>query len=300
MRLFYISLLICFSNMIWTGCSSEQDSLPSTPEQPRLNTSDSLTLISIYQKIGPWGQPWDLKDITTWNGVQTALDSSTNQIRVVGFEYYRGSFSGSFPEEFCNLTELRRLVLTGGTLGGSIPREIGKLKKLLYFCIGKNHVSGSIPESIGELTELQQLDFRFTDLTDTIPESIGKLVNMRYLYLMCNKFTGNIPHGIANMKNLQMAALQGNQFSGLFPVDVLKNDIFIDCSDNNITELPFEIWRDNNDCVPPILKRNRLSGKIPEWVKQTKKWNRYASVCISLQQEGFGYDNYSVSEEYDT
>ena len=298
MRLFYIFLIICFSNVIWSGCSSEQDNLSSNQEQPRLNTSDSLTLISIYQKIGPWHQPWDLKDITTWNGVQTALDLSTNQIRVVGFEVYRGNFRGYFPEEFCNLPELRRLVLTGGTLGGSIPREIGKLKKLVYFCIGNNDVSGSIPQSIGELTELQQLDFRFTNLTDTIPESIGKLVKMRYLYLMSNKFTGNIPHGIANMKNLQMAELKDNQFSGRFPVDILKNDIFIDCENNNITELPFEIWRDSNNCVPPILKRNRLSGEIPEWVKKTRKWNRYASVCISLQQEGFGYKNYSALEDY--
>lgn len=296
MKTFKYFLFTCVVCLMCGGCSSEQETISSMSDVPRLNASDSLTLISIYQKIGPWGRPWDFEDITTWNGVQTALDVSTNQIRVVGFEVYNGSFNGYFPEEFCKLTELRRLVVAGGTIRGRIPEDIGKLKNLVYFCIADNKVSGHIPESIGELTELQQLDFRNTDMTDTIPESIGRLVKMRYLYLFGNKFTGNIPHGIANMNQLKMVALQDNQFSGCFPLDILKKDILMMCEDNNITELPFEIWSDDNEYVPPILKRNRLSGEIPEWVKKTKKWNRYASVCISIQQDGFGYTNYSTTD----
>ena len=52
-------------------------------------------------------------------------------------------------------------------------------------------------------------------------------------------------------------------------------------------------------CPDPnvTLKRNRLSGLIPEWVKETKKWNEYASICISLQQKNYGYSNYSHKEE---
>ena len=287
--------LIC---LLWTSCSSDDKEQATLSKEPRINTSDSLTLVSIYQKIGPWKQPWDFNDITTWNGVQTALDKSTNEIRIVGFEVYNGTFKGSFPKEFCKLTELRRLVVTGGTIGGVIPDEIGELKNLIYLCIADNNLSGSIPESIGELTELQQLDFRNTKLSGTIPESIEKLVNMVNLYIFGTNISGNIPKGLANMKQLKTAALFKNKLSGHFPVEILKDDIFIMCEDNDFTELPFEIWDDNNRCVPPILKRNRLSGTIPEWVKKTKKWNRYASVCISNQQEGYGYSNYSTSDNY--
>jgi hypothetical protein len=297
-RTVFVLAILLMISLAWTACSSDDKEQTPLPSEPRLNTSDSLALVSIYQKIGPWKQPWDFNDITTWNGVQTALDKSTNEIRVVGFEVYHGDFRGVFPKEFCQLTELRRLVVTGGTIGGIIPEDIGKLKNLIYLCVADNNLSGTIPESIGELTELQQLDFRNTKLAGTIPESIGNLVNMVELYIFGTNVSGNIPKGIANMKHLKTAALFNNRLSGRFPVEILKDDIFIICEDNDITELPFEIWNDSLACVPPILKRNRLSGEIPEWVKKTKKWNRYASVCISTQQDGYGYSNYSTSDNY--
>ncbi len=287
-------LLCCSFTMSWTACSSDDNEQADLPKEPRLNASDSTALVSIYQKIGPWKRPWDFNDFTTWNGVQTALDTLTNEIRVVGFEVYHGQFHGEFPKEFCELTELRRLVVTGGTLSGAIPPEIGILKKLYYLCVADNDLTGNIPETIGELTKLRQLDFRNTQLVGSIPESIGKLVNMEYLFIYNTNIGGNLPRGIANMNHLKMAVFSNNNLSGRFPEEILKNDISIVCEDNDFTELPFEIWDDDKDCLPPVLKRNRLSGKIPEWVKNTKKWNLYAPVCISTQQEGYGYSNYSV------
>lgn len=287
-------LLCCLFSLTWTACSSDDNEQAVSPKEPRLNASDSIALVSIYQKIGPWKQTWNLNDITTWDGVQTALDTLNNEIRVVGFEVYQGQFHGEFPKEFCELTELRRLVVTGGTLGGTLPSEIGRLKKLYYLCVAVNNLTGNIPEQIGELTELRYLDFSITQLVGSIPESIGNLVNMENIYICHTNIGGNLPKGIANMKRLKMAMFSNNKLSGSFPAEILKNNISIACEDNDFTDLPFEIWDDDKDCLPPILKRNRLSGKIPEWVKNTKKWNLYAPVCISTQQDGYGYSNYSV------
>lgn len=288
---------LCLSFFLLTICCSSNNSEEIVNDEPRLNQSDSLALVSIYQEIGPWLQEWDLNDITTWNGVQTALNLETNEIRVIGFEVYNGNFRGTFPEEFCQLTELRRLVLGGGQMGGSIPNNIGKLKNLIYLCVAGNNVGGYIPESIGELTKLQELQLMDNQICGSIPESIGNLVNLEYLYICRTLVSGELPKSLANLNKLQIADLHKNRLSGVFPIEILKDSVFIECEDNNITELPFEVWNDSLTCIPPVLKRNRLSGLIPEWVKETKKWNKYASICISLQQKNYGYSNYSHKEE---
>ena len=290
----YLYILISAMLMVISaGCSSDDDNFIDNDNTPHLNPSDSLALVSIYQKIGPWLQEWDLHDITTWNGVRTALDLDNNEIRVVGFEVYNGDFKGTFPEEFCQLTELRRLVLGGGQMGGPIPENIGNLKNLIYLCVADNNVGGTIPESIGELTKLQELQLMDNQICGSIPESIGNLVDMEYLYICRTRVTGTLPKGIANMNHLVIADLSKNRLSGVFPIEILKDDVLIECEDNNFTELPFEVWNDSLSCIPPVLRRNRLSGVIPEWVKETKKWNEFASVCISTQQKNFGYSNYS-------
>lgn len=71
-----------------------------------------------------------------------------------------------------------------------------------------------------------------------------------------------------------------------------KEQLTIDCSDNDITKLPFEVWEDDFTGNPPILRNNRLSGVIPDWVFETERWWEHKSVCIARQQESYGYSNY--------
>lgn len=292
MKISSITLALCFCCILYcnglTSCSSDND----TSTVPHINSSDSMALVSIYKQIGPWSKEWDLKDITTWNGVQTALDVDRNEIRVIGFEVYNGSFKGKLPKEFCQLTELKRLVISGGSMEGTIPEELGDLKKLYYLCIANNNVHGPIPESIGKLTDLRELQLMNNKISGTIPNSFGKLTNLETLYITGTKITGEIPKGLSNMNKLAVVALSNNEFSGSFPIEILRNNLFIMCENNNITDLPFEVWDDNSNLIPPMLKNNRLSGIIPEWIKQTKKWQEYKSICIGKQQDHYGYSNY--------
>lgn len=290
----YIGVLLCIVCLVLAGCSSDSQPESIVDKTPHFNKSDSLTMIKIYQSIGaPWGKKWDLADVTTWNGVTAALDVATNEIRIIGFECYQGGFTGTLTDEICKLTELRRLVISGGTMNGTIPEHIGNLKNLELLIIADNNVTGGIPESIGNLSNLRHLDFRNTKLYDTIPESIGDLTNLEYLCISHTDMHGNIPKGLANLKKLRRVILTDNKLSGTFPVEILRNDLVFECDNNNITELPFEVWNDEWDVYPPILKGNRLSGEIPEWVLKTNKWKKESCVCIGPQQKGFGYSNYS-------
>ena len=174
---------------------------------------------------------------------------------------------------------------------GNIPNDIGKLKNLIILVIADNNVTGVIPESIGELTSLRMLQLSNNLLSGTVPESIGNLKNLEFLYITRTKVSGNVPKGIANMNKLKLIDLSSNKFSGTFPIEILKNNILIECDNNNITELPLEVWNDSSDCVPPLLQGNRLSGEIPEHIKHTKKWEQYNVICTNHQQKGYGYSN---------
>ena len=58
-----------------------------------------------------------------------------------------------------------------------------------------------------------------------------------------------------------------------------------------IIELLFEIRKDNYPGNPPVLKRNMLSGTIPDQTFKTQKKDK-ASVSVALQQEKYEYSNY--------
>lgn len=277
------------------GCSSDHDDPPvDKPERklPPLNVSDSLALVSIYKQCGPWGINWDLEKIETWAGVSVAYETESKQLRVVGYEIYNGGFYGSFPKEFCQLTELRRLAVSGGRMTGVIPEEIGNLTNLTYLCIQCNEMGGVIPESIGKLVYLKELALGFNKLGGTIPESIGNLENLEYLKIIESNVSGSVPKTLGNLMNLKIAWLLDNKLSGTFPIEAIRHNCVINCRGNNIEALPFEYWKDDNPYYPPELLLNRLSGEIPDWVFKTKKWHLYAPTCVDTQQENYGYSNF--------
>lgn len=275
--------------------SCDNDSEPPT-EKPivesrmRLNESDSITMVNIYNAIGPWREKWDFEDITTWNGVSVAYDLDTEQLRIVGLNVVVGNFDGQLPDCIGDLSELRVLVLAGGNLHGPIPESIGKLKHLNYLCLGDNNMYGEIPSSIGNLTELEWLRITNTKISGRIPESIGNLTKLRYLMLYGNSLTGEIPKSLANLENLEGIWLNNNKLSGTFPIEILSRTKpkQIICTYNNIEHLPVEVWDDSDNRCPPDLQYNRIQTEIPQWVTQQKKWQK-GNYVLGNQQDGYGY-----------
>lgn len=284
-------LIVCLLVVCVIGCNTNSSLRDETLNAtPRLNKSDSLAMVNVYQKNGPWGLDWDLKDIKTWGGVDIALDISTNQYRIVGFNYY-GSFHGKFPDDFRKLTELRVLGLGGGTLSGQIPSWIGELTNLIYFYIGYNHMSGPIPSEIGKLTHLEQLTIGENFVDGSLPEELGNLINLCQLTIYHTKISGVIPKSLRKLSKIRRVNFNKNQLSGEFPIEILKENVYISCLDNNIAKLSFDIWKDALSVSLPDLQGNRLTGELPEWVFGTKKWSLY-DIYVGRQQQGYGYTNY--------
>ncbi len=292
-QLFYSMLIVCI--FLHVGCNSDAPEFPLLPEPEEhhsnigLNKADSIAMVEIYKKIGPWGYEWDLRDVITWGGVGIAFDETNNEYRITGFNYY-GSFHGEIPDEFKELTELRYLGLGGGTLGGTIPAWIGSFEYLEDLYIGKNLVEGSVPPEIGNLSNLRVLHLVGNHLSGELPKEIGKLKKLERVYIGDTKIGGEIPKEFKDIPKLRILSLADNQFSGRFPVEILNSYCLVDCGHNNITSLPDEIWT-MDGIVFPNLQYNMLSGTIPDWVKETELW-KIGAGFIQRQKEGYGYTNF--------
>ncbi len=275
------------------ACSSSEDTPFLEVQIPHLNLSDSLALVNIHEKMKYRIDDWDMNDITTWDNIIVALDSVKNEYRVVGFQDFSGIFSGTIPEDFRKLTELRVLILSHGRLCGSIPPWIGELTNLIYLSISDNDISGEIPKEIGNLTNLQYLYIRNNFVSGALPESLGNLENLIWMEIANTSVTGEIPESFANLSSEIAMKLYRNKLSGKFPINILKNKRYIiEFQYNNIIELPFEMWKDDFPGSIPNLQGNRLSGTIPEWVFHTKKWAAESGYVAGNQQQGYGYSNF--------
>lgn len=296
-RILYFLMLLPVWGMLSTlaGCSEEKD-LPQGPPPIHLNVEDSLAMVDIYHALGLRG--WDLTDIYSWEGIEGEVnDPTTNEIRIVGFLCTRYmNPKGKIPEDLKRLTALRKLIVAGDLLEGEIPSWLGEMENLLYLGIGDSDLlTGTIPESLGNLKNLQRLEItncRF--VTGEIPKSLGNLENLTYLAIGRTGVYGEIPKELSKLKKAEVISLRWNHLSGTFPIEITQDRfIDIDCAYNNITELPFAVWKDEYPGTPPKLFMNRLSGEIPEWVFKTKKWEEYNGYSIGKQQDGYGYSNYT-------
>ena len=292
MKTFYAILLF----PVWLLCACHSSELESLSVESGstigLNKGDSIAMVAIYNKIGPWGMEWDLHDVNTWGGVEAAWDEKNGEYRIVKFNY-KGSFRGTIPEEFMQLTELRYLGLGGGTLSGSIPSWIGSLKKLEGLFLGHNYLEVTIPVEICNLPNLEDLIIVNTFMTGAIPKEIGKLKKLRRLNISGTDIGGEIPVELKDLPELEILDLKDNKFSGRFPVEII-GDYAIDCSFNCITELPLEVWKMDTAGFTigfPDLQNNNLSGVLPEWVFETEQWKHYGCF-VDRQNEGYGYENF--------
>lgn len=288
--IFCVALLVLFL----FGCNkADLDIEVPNDSIPRLNSSDSLAMVQIYNENGPWGNEWDLKDIQTWGGVEISLDLSTNQYRITGFNY-NGSFWGTISSGFRKLTELKILGLGGGELNGNIPDWIGELTNLESLYIGYNKVIGEIPKEIGKLKKLRYLTIGVNRVGGTLPEELGDLESLEQLTIMNTYVEGEIPKSLKKLKKVTWITLDNNRLCGDFPIEILREDLLITCRNNNLTSLDFKVWRDDFKGALPDITKNQLSGEIPLWVIESQKWKK-KGFLVGSQQKGFGYINYNWS-----
>lgn len=233
-----------------------------------LNEKDSLALLDIYKKAnGRYWANWDFSNIETWNKAHGEIifgkDSLNMEYRVTGL-YLPPLAFGTLSPKIGDLTELEQLSIGGAGMGAVFPKEISKLKKLYKLSIIRTNFE-SYPDEIFQLPSMKFFEIYYSPINQPVPSAI------KYL-----------------PKNSKIAIV-GCGLSGNIPLEILEREDFtVSFAENNITELPWEVWKDDKKLCIPEMTYNRLSGSVPDWVKNTNKWKEHNRM-IDNQQDEYGY-----------
>ncbi|EOA29864.1 hypothetical protein CARUB_v10012961mg [Capsella rubella] len=215
------------------------------------------------------------------------------------------SFFGQVPPTISNLTQLTELYLPINDFTGSLPL-VQNLTKLSNLDLRDNHFSGTIPSSLFTMPLLSYIDLSRNKLNGSIEVPNSSLpLRLESLYLGENQFEGNILEPISKLINLKELDLSFLKTS--YPIDLrlfssLKSLLLLDLSGVWISQpslsldsyIPstleaLRLKQCNISDFPNILKtlqnlkyisltKNKISGKIPEWL-----WSlpRLSSVFMS-------------------
>jgi hypothetical protein len=69
------------------------------------------------------------------------------------FDVYENQFSGTIPEDLCNLSQLLRFSIDKNRLTGTISPSIGQLSNLWYLRVSTNDFTGTIPSEVGNINQ---------------------------------------------------------------------------------------------------------------------------------------------------
>ncbi|MDD2289581.1 MAG: BACON domain-containing carbohydrate-binding protein [Bacteroidales bacterium] len=223
-----------------------------------------LRKLSISSNAGITG------NIPAWIGSFTALE----RLNLSGMT----GLTGGLPAELFNLTSLTDLNLVGCTgLGGPIPADIGKLTRLTNLQMSNVPFTGTIPAELGQLRALRSLGLYNTKLELPLPDAFFELENLSSVLFYQNaNFNGPLPAGFGKMKtnaDRLSIRLENCNFTGTIPLE----------------------WAGIPDVTSQLrVQGNRLSGTIPQIVKQHTCWTPSVwnpAVYICPQQPGYGFDN---------
>ncbi|MBR3793960.1 MAG: hypothetical protein IKK27_08540 [Alistipes sp.] len=171
------------------------------------------------------------------------------------------------PLELFKNKNLRDLGLSGCNLSGTIPDEIGtltELRNLSLYNLWDTYLTGEIPSSIGNLKNLLGITLFNLNLTGGIPEELYTLTQLTDLAIDCCYIGGQLSSNIQNLKKLRSLNLRSCNLEGNLP-----------------EELAILMDGDLEDCM---LLNNRLTGDIPNKIKNHSKWAKiWASVVFNNQ-----------------
>lgn len=157
-------------------------------------------------------------------------------LEVLNLEH--NSFS-EFPEQICDLINLKKLYLNGCGLTYISPK-INKLYNLLEADLSDNDFSSGLCKELFDLPKLKDLYLMNCSLSK-LPEEIGNLQVLEGLRLIDNKLT-EFPEQLYTMKYLKKLTASKNKISKLSPNIIgLQSLKVLLLGENNLTFLPNEI-----------------------------------------------------------
>jgi len=124
---------------------------------------------------------------------------------------------------------------------------------VVYIHLNGMGLSGTLPEELGDLLFCQELNLASNNLSGGLPTRIGEMKSLRSFSAGGNGLSGVLEESALSKlaSGMKLISLQGNDFTGRFPEWI--GDMPAECN----------FW----------LQQNRLSGEVPEKVRQHPRWN---------------------------
>ncbi|SHJ90637.1 gliding motility-associated C-terminal domain-containing protein [Maribacter aquivivus] len=170
-----------------------------------------------------------------------------------------GGLTGSIPNSYGNLVNLRTLDLWGNALSGTLPVSLSNLVNMEYFSVANNQISGTLPASYSSWTNIIRFEVYNNDLEGTIPDSYSSFTQIENFSADTNNLTGSLSPNFSQWVNLETFNVSRNDLSGNFPQ-----------SYNQWTNL--EVFNAFN---------NSFSGTIPATYNQ---WNNLSNFNVNNNQ----------------
>lgn len=166
-----------------------------------------------------------------------------------------------------NITQKKKLSLSGFINLKNLPSEIGKLTNLTYLNLCNTKIS-TLPDEIERLNSLQMLNLSEIQLP-ILPPVICKLTSLTNLQLSYNSLE-NIPDEINQLSNLTILNLSYNEFKNIpHGICTLKNLSNLNLCCNKITTIPDEIGN-LKELEKLFILNNAENIQLPEIMKFPK------------------------------
>ncbi|KAK5795676.1 probable leucine-rich repeat receptor-like protein kinase IMK3 isoform X1 [Gossypium arboreum] len=188
-----------------------------------------------------------------------------------GVQLFNNKLTGSVPASLGSCPSLQTLDLSNNLLTGTIPESLVNSSKLIRLNLSFNSISGFIPVSFTHSNSLTFLALQHNNLSGSIPDSWGSTGEnkLQYFTLDHNHLSGTIPVSLSKLSELQEVSFSHNLITGSIPNDIGKVTMVrkLDFSYNAINgNLPVSLFSNMSSLVMLNLKRNKLSGTIPDSV----------------------------------
>ncbi len=227
---------------------------------------DSLALVAVYQKMegARWSKRtnWLRGKVASWQGVRTEGG------RVTELNFDRAGLKNSLPQEFYQLSALKKFTVVEDELSGEVSADFATLSQLEEVHIEVPNLPVRFLRNIGQLTNLRILKLAGVALASALPTDIEKLQQLERLEMPNAQLTGRLPTELGELTALRHLDLSENQLVGAIPPSLFETGLrYLDLHDNQLESLPTNLLTTSalQECY---LQNNQLAGGLPREVSR--------------------------------
>ncbi|XP_048574259.1 receptor-like protein EIX2 [Triticum urartu] len=195
--------------------------------------------------------------------------------------------TGTIPSSICQLTELRRLELSGNNLTGDVMQ---------CWMESDSNSSVSNTNSAGQFGSVMvSLDLSNNDLSGEFPKFLQSAKNLVFLDLSFNRFFGILPKWLPEkIPLLQILRVRSNMFSGHIPKNLtdLESLYHLDIARNNISgSIP---WSLSSLKAMRVISRKRLGYDFEENDLEVSDFEESVPVITKGQTRDYTFGIYGL------